>query len=113
MHSCGKVNEIIGPLIEIGLNVINLQQPRALGIEEVGKQFAGKICFESLCDIQATLPFKEADAIREEAGLLLEHWGTDEGGFVLSDYGDGEAIGVPLWKKQVMLDAFMEQDPYK
>ena len=113
MHTCGKVNEVIEPLIEIGLDSINLQQPRALGIEEVGKLFAGKICFESLCDIQATLPFKDAEEIREEARLLLEHWGTPEGGFILSDYGDGEAIGVPLWKKQVMLDAFREFDPYR
>jgi len=112
MHSCGKVNEIVEPLIEIGLDVINLQQPRALGIEEMGQQFAGRICFESLCDIQSTLPYKDADAIREEAQLLLERWATSEGGFVLSDYGDGEAIGVPLWKKQVMLDAFREADPF-
>ena len=40
MHSCGKVNAIIEPLIEIQLDVINLQQPRALGIEEIGQQFA-------------------------------------------------------------------------
>ena len=113
MHSCGKVNEIIEPLIEIGLDVINLQQPRALGIEEIGQRFAGRICFSSLCDIQHTLPFKDADAIREEAQLLLKRWATAEGGFILSDYGDGDAIGVPLWKKQVMLDAFRAFDPYR
>jgi uroporphyrinogen decarboxylase len=113
MHSCGKVNEIIEPLIEIGLNVINLQQPRALGIEEIGKRFAGRICFESLCDIQATLPFGDLDAIRNEARLLLERWTIPEGGFILSDYGDGEAIGVPLWKKEAMLAAFREYDPFR
>ena len=113
MHSCGRVNEIIDPLIEIGLNVINLQQPRALGIEEIGERFAGRICFESLCDIQATLPFRDADEIRAEAALLLERWAAPDGGFILSDYGDGEAIGVPLWKKEVMLAAFHEHDPFR
>jgi hypothetical protein len=113
MHSCGKVNEVIEPLIEIGLDCINLQQPRVLGIEEVGREFAGRICFESLCDIQVTLPFKERDEIREEARLLLSAWATPRGGFVLSDYGDGAAIGVPLWKKQAMLEAFRELDPYR
>ena len=47
MHTCGRVNEIIEPLIEIGLDCINLQQPRALGIVEIGRRFAGSICFES------------------------------------------------------------------
>ena len=113
MHSCGKVDGIIDSLIDIGCDVINLQQPRALGIEDSGKRFAGRICFESLCDIQHTLPFEDAAAIREEARLLLECWSTPEGGFILSDYGDGAAIGVAPEKKQIMLDAFMEFDPYR
>ena len=70
----------------------------------------GRVCLESLCDIQHTLPFASDDAIREEARLLVEHWGTPAGGFVLSDYGDGQAIGVPIEKKQVMLDAFLAAD---
>ena len=113
MHTCGKVNEIIEPLIEIGLDTINLQQPRALGIEEIGDRYAGRICFESLCDIQATLPFKGREEIRLEAKLLLDQWSTSQGGFILSDYGDGEAIGVPAWKKEAMLEAFREFDPYR
>lgn len=113
MHSCGKVNEIIEDLIDVGCNVMNLQQPRALGIEEIGRRYAGRIAFSSLCDIQHTLPYKAAPEIREEARLLLEHWATDAGGFILSDYGDGAAIGVELEKKQVMFDAFMEYDRWR
>jgi uroporphyrinogen decarboxylase len=113
MHSCGKINAILGRLIKVGVDVINLQQPRALGIEEIGQEFRGRICFESLCDIQHTLPFKGAEEIQEEARLLLEHWTTPDGGFILSDYGDGRAIGVEVEKKQIMLDAFLEADPWR
>ncbi len=113
MHSCGKVNAYLDRLIEIGVNVINLQQPRALGIEEIGSQFKGKICFESLCDIQHTLPFKSGMEIRLEAELLLKHWSTPKGGFILSDYGDGRAIGVSDDVKRLMLQAFIDLDPYR
>jgi len=113
MHSCGKVNGIIEGLIEIGLDAINLQQPRALGIEEIGERFRGRICFESLCDIQHTLPFGSNDEIRAEAKLLLAAWANGRGGFVLSDYGDGTAIGVSEDKKRVMLEAFLENDPWR
>ena len=113
MHSCGRINAILDRLIDLGVDVINLQQPRALGIEEIGQAFRGRICFESLCDIQRTLPFQGAEAIREEAQLLLEHWATPEGGFILSDYGDGQAIGVDVEKKQMMLDGFQEADPWR
>jgi len=108
MHSCGKVNEILGDLCDIGCEVVNLQQPRALGIEEVGKKYAGKLCFETLCDIQHTLPFQDDAAIEAEAKLLMDCWGTADGGFILSDYGDGAAIGVPADKKQIMYDAFIK-----
>ena len=113
MHSCGKVNEILGDLCEIGCNIVELQQPKALGIEEVGRKYAGKICFQSLCDIQHTLPMATDDKIEAEAKLLLDCWGTDSGGFILADYGDGDAIGVPPDKKKVMYDAFMKYDRWK
>jgi len=113
MHSCGKINAILESLIEIGVDVINLQQPRVLGIEEIGRQFRGRICFESLCDIQHTLPFKGAKEIRGEAEQLLKYWADPKGGFILSDYGDGQAIGVELEKKQIMLDAFLALDPWR
>ncbi|NOZ26892.1 MAG: hypothetical protein GXP39_02430, partial [Chloroflexi bacterium] len=41
---------------------------------------------------------------------LLEQWSTPTGGFILSDYGDGQAIGVPLEKKEAMLRAFLDAD---
>ena len=107
MHSCGHVNEVVGEWIDCGLDVVNLQQPRNLGIEEIGRRYRGRICFESLCDIQATLPLGDAARIREEAVLLLDRWATPHGGFILSDYGDGVAIGVPEESKRIMLDAFV------
>jgi len=41
--------------LQAGLDCLNLQQPRALGVQEIGRRFAGRLCFESLCDIQTTL----------------------------------------------------------
>jgi hypothetical protein len=84
-----------------------------LGIEEFGKRFAGKVCFSTLCDIQRTLPFKGKNEIEEEAKLLIDCWGTEKGGLILSDYGDGGAIGVPISKKQIMFEAFMKNDRWK
>ena len=108
IHSCGKVNDIVGEWIDVGLDVVNLQQPTALGIDEMGQRFQGKICFESLCDIQTTLPNGTDEDLRDELDQLLTLWGTPDGGFIFSDYGDGNAIGVPIERKQVMFAAFRE-----
>jgi hypothetical protein len=108
MHSCGHVNDIVGEWIDCDLDVVNLQQPTNLGIEAMGRRYRGQICFESICDIQMTLPFGTEEQVREEARMLLEWWRTPQGGFVLSDYGDGKAIGVAEDRKRLTLQAFCE-----
>jgi hypothetical protein len=113
MHSCGKINKFIPGLIEAGVDVLNMQQPRTNGIDEIGRAFAGRICFETLCDIQKTLPAGKRDEITGEAGRLLHAWGTPAGGFILGDYGDHAAIGADPETKLFMLDAFRRLDPYK
>ena len=112
MHTDGKINAILEDLIEIGVDVVQLEQPRLLGIEEIGGQFSGRICFQSQCDIQLTLPLGDLDAIRTEARLLLQRWSTPQGGFVVMDYDD-EHIGVPVAKRQTMLRTFVEADPWR
>jgi len=94
VHSCGKVNEIIEGYIRAGVNVVNLQQPRALGIQEIGERYRGRIAFQSLADIQATLPTDDRQRVAEDADMLMAHWATPEGGFIFSDYGGDAAIGV-------------------
>ncbi|MFW6146443.1 MAG: uroporphyrinogen decarboxylase family protein [Planctomycetota bacterium] len=94
VHSCGKVNEIIEGYIAAGVDVVNLQQPRALGIEAIGERYGGRIAFESLCDIQATLPTGDRDKIEADVEALMTHWASADGGFLFSDYGDNAAIGV-------------------
>lgn len=108
VHSCGKVNEIVECYIEAGANVVNLQQPRALGIEEMGGRYQGRIAFESLCDIQHTLPAGDYAQIDDDVEKLMTHWASPRGGFLFSDYGDGEAIGVDKRIKQYMYKRFSE-----
>jgi uroporphyrinogen decarboxylase len=94
VHSCGRINEIIEGYIRAGVNVVNLQQPRALGITEIGERYKGRICFESLADIQQTLPTGSRSAVDKDVDQLMHYWMSPEGGFVFSDYGDSGAIGV-------------------
>ncbi len=113
MHSCGKINKAIPLLIEAGAHVLNMQQPLTNGVGEIGREFAGKVVFETLCDIQKTLPNGDKKTIRAEAAMLMKNWGTPEGGFILGDYGDAAAIGTDPANKEYMLNCFLEQDPWK
>jgi uroporphyrinogen decarboxylase len=84
-HSCGKINNIIEDLKDVGVKVINTYQPRCLGIEEIGEQFRGKICFETSIDMQQTI-FEGNDAIKEEAYSIVKNWSTQKGGLIVTNY---------------------------
>ena len=113
LHSCGKINNFMEDFIDLGIRVLNLQQPCVLDIEVFGKQYAGRICFATLCDIQHTLPFKSIPEIKEEAALLCRCWATTRGGLILMDDDNGEALGISMEKRQAMMAEFVKCDPYK
>ncbi len=112
LHSCGKVNDLVEGFIQSGVDMLNLQQPRLYGIEEIGRRFAGRVCFNTTVDIQATLPRGTDEQVRQEAAELLEHWATPEGGFIFNDYGDHESIGVSKDRARYLRRCFVELDPY-
>lgn len=112
LHSCGRVNDFVPFFIDAGADVLNLQQPRAYGIEELGAQFAGKVCFLTTVDIQATLPSQDEAAIRAEARQLIKHWSTAAGGFIVFNYGDSEGIGVTDATAETMFREFYDLREY-
>jgi hypothetical protein len=108
LHSCGKINDVVDDLIDAGLDVVNSQQPRTVGIDEFGRRFAGRICFETIVDTQTTYPHGTLDEIRAEARELVQKWNTPHGGFIASDYNDAAAIGTTIERRRVAFETFAE-----
>ncbi len=106
LHSCGKINDFVPYFVDLGVDVLNMQQPRAYGIEELGRRFAGKVCFLTTADIQATMPRGNCDEIREEVRLLVENWSTPQGGLMVFNYGFDEAIGTTAEATEAMFREF-------
>ncbi|MHB0937025.1 MAG: uroporphyrinogen decarboxylase family protein [Armatimonadota bacterium] len=106
LHSCGRVNAFVPRFIDAGVDVLNMQQPRAYGLVEFGEEFKGKVAFLTTVDIQSTLPRGNEAEIREEASLLVKHWSTADGGFVVFNYGDPSALAVHPEISRVMFDEF-------
>ncbi len=110
LHSCGRVNDFVPYFIEAGVDVLNMQQPRTYGIAEIGKRFAGKVCFLTTVDIQTTLPSGDPGEIRAEARELVEKWSTPAGGLIVFNYGDPAALGVRPEAAKTMFQAFLDQE---
>jgi len=106
LHSCGRINAFVPTFIELGVDVLNMQQSQSYGVVEFGEQFRGRVCFLATVDIQTTLPRGDEQEIRDEARLLVRHWSTPAGGMIAFDYGAWEAVGVKPEAPRIMFDEF-------
>jgi uroporphyrinogen decarboxylase len=58
MHSCGSTRKFIPRLIELGLDILDVVQPSAKGMnmQELQDEYAGELCFAGTMDVQTVLP---------------------------------------------------------
>ena len=76
-HSCGNIMEIIPDLIEIGMNVLNPIQPKALDLKALAQNYGDKLTFfGGICN-QEILPLRTPseidDTVRDISVLLGQH----------------------------------------
>ncbi len=108
-HCCGQILDIIPDLIDIGVDVLQLDQQHLMGVERLANEFGGKICFWNTVDIQwSARPDVTLDELRAEVAHLVEAFGRFNGGFIARQYPQPADIGMPIEKHQAIYEAFME-----
>lgn len=116
MHSCGRIDDVLGDLIEAGLQVINIQQPQVFDLEEFGKHFTGRIAFEAYPDIQRSVPSGDMAVIKQDVALQLQHLVTPGGGYIAGWLPDDRIKADCNVKRpglsEAITQAFRELDPY-
>jgi len=108
MHSCGYIFDIIEDLCEVGIDCLQLDQPRLLGIDRLAECFGGRMSFWCPVDIQRTLQSRDEIQIAEEARYLIERLGRYGGGFVAGYYGSNEALGLDPKYQDIACRTFVE-----
>jgi uroporphyrinogen decarboxylase len=83
-HSCGAVRPLIPGLIDIGVDVLDVLQSSADGMDpgEIKSSFGDRLSFHGGVDVQGLLPFGTPDGIRESVRNLIDTLGRG-GGFIL------------------------------
>jgi len=72
IHSCGDVDELFDDLIGIGLNCFNPFQPEVMDVEQLMRQYRGKLTFHGGLSTQKTLPYGSVDDVRKATRRLIE-----------------------------------------
>lgn len=99
MHSCGCIREILPTLVDLGIKVFQLDQPKLSGLDYLAEICHGKSAVWSPVDIQQDLPKGDEAHIRCCARALVEKLGGRGGGFICGYYGDPRSLGIdPQWQ---------------
>ncbi|MBQ6053168.1 MAG: methylcobamide--CoM methyltransferase [Clostridia bacterium] len=103
LHTCGCVEEIIGDLIEAGLDVLHPIQKHTMDWDEIAAKWKGKITFWAGMDVQQTLRFGTPEDVRKEVRLMKRTFSSPEGGMILAS-GNGIVGGTPFENIAAFLD---------
>lgn len=106
LHSCGYILEILDDLIEVGLDVIQMDQQMNMGLDNLHR-YAGKITFWCPVDIQAVMPHGTNDEIKKYCHEMFEKLATPRGGFIAQWYGDPKGAGHSQEAIDVMCKEFL------
>ena len=88
MHSDGWITEIIPDLVEIGLDALN-SQVSCMGVEELGRRFAGEITFWGEPDRQQLLPGATPAEIADAARSMRAAFHRSGGFIAQCEFGPG------------------------
>lgn len=78
-HSCGNVTQIVGDLIDAGVDVLDPLQPEAMDLAQIGREFGGKVAFcggISDQEIVAFTPTQVRDHVRRTMDILGRAFGN-------------------------------------
>ena len=111
-HCCGQIRQIIPDLIEIGVDIMNLSQPNVFDIAELGRTYAGNVCFLCPISYQTTSLTGTKEEIYAVARELIANLGTPDGGFIgyVEEYG---SIGLSEENYWRCVNAFLENGKYE
>lgn len=108
LHSCGYIVDILDDLIEIGLDVVHMDQQENMGLELLGERFGGRLTFFSPVDIQNTMARGNLDEIRAYCREMVAHLNRPQGGFIPRWYADPISAGHSPEALQAMCEEFLK-----
>ncbi len=113
LHSCGSIYELLGSLIDAGLDILNPVQTTTANMEpeKLKKEFGRFITFwGGGCNTRDILPFKTPKEIKEDVKRRIEAFKSG-GGFVFNQIHNIQA-DVPIENIIAMFDAAYEYGRY-
>lgn len=70
LHSCGKIDEIVPDIVEVGFHILHPVQPECMAFAEIYHEFGRDIVLSASLSSQKVLPFGAPEEVRAEVQRL-------------------------------------------
>jgi len=110
-HNCGYIMDMFPDMIELGVDVVQLDQPRLMGHKELMDVLGGRICMWNPVDIQWVMDKnRTAEEIRDEVLNMLEIYDVEhyKGGYIAKHYSQPWDIELSQEHQLVISNTFFE-----
>lgn len=110
-HSCGYIMDLIPDMIDIGVDVVQIDQPRLLGHQQLIDSLGGKMCMWNPVDIQwSTQNHITNDDIKKEIDDMINIYNIKKykGGFIFRNYPDPQDINISIERQKFINSTFIE-----
>ncbi len=108
-HSCGNITQIVDDLIEVGVDILDPLQPLAMDVNEVARQFGGRVAFSGAVDDQELLCRGTPQQVKDTVRRLIDTLGTPFGGRYLIAPANVMVPDIPLANVQALFEAAHDQ----
>ncbi|MHB1134429.1 MAG: uroporphyrinogen decarboxylase family protein [Chloroflexota bacterium] len=105
-HSDGQIAAILPDLLELGVQVLN-PQAEAIGLDELRRDFASRVCFQGEVDRQQVMPLAAPTEAAAYARQVAAALGTPRGGCIGHTFVGPD---VPLANLEAIWGAFMDYE---
>ena len=82
LHCCGDIGDILGEVIEIGVDCWNTVQPEIYDLKKLKQEYGRDLCFYGGVSCQGFLPYATPDEVEKKCLEVLEI--MKGGGYILS-----------------------------
>lgn len=103
VHSCGKVDRIMGDLVEMGLEVLNPVQPECMELGGLKRDYGEKLTFFGGISTQRTLPYGTPEEVWKETEDTIRLMSVN-GGYITAPSQEIQT-DVPYENLRALIDA--------
>jgi len=108
-HCCGEIASLIPEAITMGVDVLQLDQPRVIGHAALGELCEGRIClWNSVDTIWSSTPDLSVEALESEIEAMTAPFRGGNGGFMARHYPQPNDIALPDFFHPASRRAFLK-----